>query len=471
MIVSFKEWLPDQPALGNPGLVECQNAIPLDGTYKSFMPLTGSGTAAPAVIFGAKWSSDPVNGGLYLGTQANLYRTILTTAYSALSSATYNTSSDGYWRFEEYEGLMIATNGVDLPQAHTVGASSNFTSLATSGTTPAAQHVGVVGQFVMLGNLTDSGGTARPYTVRWSSIDQPRNWPTPGSTTAIASQAGEQVLNASFGDVMGIWGNDQYAVIAQQGGLTRATYIGGTAVFQFDEFESGRGVLFPNSAVQIGNRSFYASVAGFCVTDGTQVVNIGDGKVDNYFRSQVSFIYKPQVRAAADFQREIIYWSYCSQTSGSAVPDQLLAYNWNDGRWGRASNTHQCIISPRHKVTAGESPQTIRGWQASRTVGSFSGTPGIAVFETGEAELNESGYARVNAVRPLIDQSSVTVQVATRNDQVSTPTYTTAQAPNSRTGEANFREEARYHRARLNVTGTFNAAQGVQFEAFTSGKV
>lgn len=471
-VILFKEWAPDTAPLGSAYLTECQNALPLDGLYKSFAPLTGSGTAAPAAIFGTLWSSEPVTGGLYVGTQANLYRyRDGTGAYTLLSSATYNTDGDGFWRFIEYEGLMVATNGIDLPQAHTVAASSNFTNLATSGTTPAAKHVGVIGQFLMLGNLIDASSTARPYTVQWSSIDQPRNFPTPNSSTAIASQSGEQMLNPAWGEIMGIWGNDQYGVIAQQGGLTRCTYIGGTAVFQFDEYEAGRGVLFPNSAVQIGNVTYYVSPAGFCATDGTNVKNIGSNKVDNYFRSQVNFIYKPKVRGAADYQKELLYWSFCSSTSGSSIPDQLLAYNWQEDRWGRATMTHDGLTSARHKITAGESPRPPVGFQSSRTLGSLSGTPGTAVIETGEAEPNEGGYSFVGGVKPLIDQSAVTVQLGYRTDQTSTPTYESATTANSRSGFADFRRSSRYFRARFNITGTFNAAQGAEFGAVPDGEV
>ena len=470
MNVVFKEWMPDAPPLGNPGLIECQNALPLDGTYKSFAPLTGSGTAAPNTVIGAIWSSSP-SGGRYFGTLTNLYRQVLTTAQSALSAATYNTDADGYWRFIQYESLMIATNYADLPQAHTVGAAGNFSSLATSGTTPAAQHVGVIGQFVMLGNLKDSGGTARPYTVQWSSIDQPRNWPTPGSDTAIASQSGEQVLNPAWGDVMGIWGNDQFGVIAQQGGLTRCTYVGGTTVFQFDEFESGRGCLFPNSPIQIGNLTYYISPAGFCVTDGVTVKNIGANKVDNYFRSQVNFIYKPKVRGAADFQKELLYWSFVSQSSGAAATDQLLIYNWQEDRWSRASTVAESIFNARHNITVSESPRPVEGWQASRTIGSFTGAPGTAVFESGEVELNEGGFSHVTGVKPLVDQASVTVELGYRNDQATAASYTSATTPTTRTGYADFRNSARYHRTRVNVTGTIGAMQGVEFNALTEGRV
>jgi hypothetical protein len=149
----------------------------------------------------------------------------------------------------------------------------------------------------------------------------------------------------------------------------------------------------------------------------------------------------------------------------------LMLYNWQEDRWARASQNHQGIISPRHKITAGEAPQAVRAWQSSRTLGAFSGTAGTAVFETGEAEVNPGGWARLNAVRPLVDQSALTVQIGTRSSPTAAVTWSAATTVNSRSGEANFREEARYHRSRLTVTGTFNSAKGLQYEAFSSGEL
>jgi hypothetical protein len=48
-------------------------------------------------------------------------------------------------------------------------------------------------------------------------------------------------------------------------------------------------------------------------------------------------------------------------------------------------------------------------------------------------------------------------------------TYTAESTANSRSGFCDFRSEARYHRARVTITGTFNAAQGIEVDAVWSG--
>jgi hypothetical protein len=93
------------------------------------------------------------------------------------------------------------------------------------------------------------------------------------------------------------------------------------------------------------------------------------------------------------------------------------------------------------------------------------------VFETGESELNPGGLAYVGGAKPLLDSSNWTMQIGKRADQATAVSWSSAVSPNSRTGKADFREDGRYHRARVTVTGTFNAAQGVQFDAIPSGEV
>jgi hypothetical protein len=107
----------------------------------------------------------------------------------------------------------------------------------------------------------------------------------------------------------------------------------------------------------------------------------------------------------------------------------------------------------------------------SARLATFTGTPGTAILETGESEGNIGGMMFVRGVRPLVDVTvnAVTIAIGYRNDQNSTPTYTSEVTANSRSGECNFRNEARFQRVRMTVTGTFNSAQGVGVDAIPSG--
>ncbi len=85
---------------------------------------------------------------------------------------------------------------------------------------PNARQIGVINRFLMLGDL-DQGSGAVPYAVQWSSINEPTDWPTPGTSTARARQASEQFLQAEQGAVTAIAGGlVSLAGVAHAGSIT-----------------------------------------------------------------------------------------------------------------------------------------------------------------------------------------------------------------------------------------------------------
>lgn len=464
--VMFGEWLPDLPDLANPGLIEAKNVLPLDRTYKSFPTFSASGTAGPSRPLGAYRPVSALMATLYVGFDTSL-RINVGGTWTDKSGTAYN-SSAAYWRFAEYKGAVIATNLFDIPQRHVVGAGGNFGNLHVTGTAPKAQHVGVIGQFVMLGNTDDSTNGAVTYRVQWCGIDDETDWPTPGTSDAVTVQAGEQFLRAELGEVTGIFGNDQNGVILQQGGVTRATYQGGTTVFQFDTIESGRGNFFPNSAVQVGGLVFFIADSGFCVTDGVTVSPIGDGKASRYFLSQANFGFKDLVYGAADYESNLIYWGYAKASSGNGRIEALIIYNYLEKRFSYAEDVCQVLIG----IPQSSSAFAITAFNTSHQIGAFNGSPGTAVLTTGDVEGNLGGRTHVQGVKPLVSGASTvtaTVALGARDALDAAVTYTSESTPHARTGFAGFRSDARYHRARTTITGAFEKAMGIEFQQVPSG--
>lgn len=468
--ILFKEWLPDLPELNNSGLTEARNVLPFDGTYKSFYPLTANSTAAAARPVGAIYPSGASGSTFFdhiyagLPTALHLYNSSI--GWTNKSGSTYGSTTD--WDFAQFDELVIATNGVNVPQRHTLGSASNFSTLgSTAGTAPVAKAVGIVNRFVMLGNLEASGGFEREHVVQWSGIDAPASWPTPLSATAIAQQSGSQELPKESGPVTGIYGSDQHALITQAGGLTRVTYVGGGVVFQFDTISKTHGAAFANASIFVNGLLYFVSVRGFCVSDGVQILSIGDGKVDRYFLDNVSFSDSLRMRAAHDAKRKLILWCIPTSTSVAGQPNLMLIYNYEEKRWSRTDQISEVLFTPPSALPL----LGPHGFDSSNRIATFTGTPGSAVLTTGEMEPNPGGYASYQGVKPLVDATvnAVTVAMGTRNNRTDAVSYTSETTANSRTGFCNFRNEARYHRARLTVTGTFNAAQGLEYQAEASG--
>jgi hypothetical protein len=76
----------------------------------------------------------------------------------------------------------------------------------------------------------------------------------------------------------------------------------------------------------------------------------------------------------------------------------------------------------------------------------------------------------INAVTPLVTGSpTTTVQVLTRNRQQDNETTSAAASINA-DGWAPVRSNGRFHRVRLNVSGVWTNAQGVDVQVQSAGR-
>ena len=484
--IIFGEWLPDQTIFRNPGLVEARNCMPVDGGYKEFLELSVVDDALAGAPKGAFATID--NSGdpeIYAATADAIYEKS-GPSWADRSGATYTTVE--YWRFAQFDDYVIATNYADAPQRKAIGSGSNFEGLASTGTAPRARQIGVIGRFVVLGDIDP--GTAIPYAVQWSAIDDPTNWPTPGTAGARTVQSGIQLLDSVLGAVSGITNGQFYGLVFQERGISRFTYVGGDVVFQVDTFEHSRGAWAPQSIIQVGNLTYFIAADGFYVTDGQTVRPIGDGKVDRWFYSSLDQTRIDEVRAGVDLINKCILWCFPSASAPAGQADRFLVYNVARDRFSWAESASQLVFNSYSQgytleqlndlfpnldemTISLDSPLWQGGFPvlmgfAGAKVGTFSGGALNAVFETGEFDMNPFGYTFIRGARPLVTgaPTSVTVALADRGTlDNSSRIWGPPVTRNARSGVCGFRKNGRFLSARLAVAGGFDRAIGVQFDA------
>lgn len=486
--IIFGEWLPDLPFYDNPGLVEAKNVIPVDGSYKDYIELATADNTLVSRPVGAFAALDTAGDSfIYAATEDDIYIKS-GSSWNDLTTATLNTAADGYERFTQFDSFIVATNYADPPLCATVGGAT-FGALATTGTAPNARQCGVINRFLVLGDTDVVGGTI-PHRVQWSALGDPRNWPTPNTATARAVQSGAQILPAIYGAVTGIANGQFFGIILQQRGLTRFTYIGGDEVFQVQTYETTRGNWFPQSMTQVGNLTYFISADGFYVTDGATVRGTGDGKVDKTFMQDCDQTYKERVRSAIDYQNKCIFWCYPNFSASSGVPNQLIIYNWARDRFSHVEDEMHLIFS---SIADGftldqldtintsidafplsfDSPvwqgglNTMMGFGTDNRLGTFAGSSAVARFETAEADMNPFGYVFIRGVRPKVtgNPTDITISLGTRTSQDNQGrTFGSAVQRTTRTGVCDFRQNARFITARMEITGGFDRAFGLDFD-------
>jgi hypothetical protein len=483
-MINFGEWLPDQPDYNNAGVTVAENVIPALGGYRSlndFVAYSNAATGTILNIFAAKDDDGLVQ--LFAGDATKLYK--FDTSTNNLDDVSkvggYDLTGSERWEFAQFGNKVIATGGIgEEPQVWTLGTSTAFADLA--GSPPKGDFLAVVRDFVWIANADDGSGRV-PYKAYWSGFDDPTSW------TAGTDQSDFQSI-PDAGNIVKIIGGE-YCTILMERAIVRATYTGLPLVWQFDKVETSRGCLVSGSVCNIGNTIFYLSDDGFYMFDGQSSRNIGAEKVDKHFFKDVNLAYKEKITSSVDPQNQIAVWSYVSNSAIDNTPDKLLIYNYATGGWSFANVAADLIVP---FFTAGytlegldnlstsidalpasldsalyKGGQFLFGGALGNKIHAFSGDPLNAVIETGETGLATGNFTIVTRVYPYHRGGSVTVQIGTRSLHSESATFTDAVAPNA-DGFAPFRAQDRYHRARMNLTGNWEFAQGLDIDARKVGR-
>lgn len=489
--VPFGQLAADLPDLGNPGMPRAENCVWADGVYKQLNALSVSGDALTARCQGAFAGRDADgNTIIHAGDATNLYVRSGST-WSDRSSATYTTQVTQYWKFRQYDSFVIATNFANNPQYITIGSGGNFADLTGA---DKARHIGIIGQFVFLGDTSEATNGHVPHRVRWSAIGDPEDWPVVGSTDASNKQSDEEFLNPNYGKVQAIADGERFGMVFQETAITRFTYVGGATIFEVDTFERSRGLIGPFAYAQVGDDVVFLAVNGFYKTNGSQVQSIGTGRVDDLVLNDLNTSYPERITTAIDYANKLIYFSYPTNSSSDGTPNALAIYNYVEDKWTTGTETVDLIFSSKSlgytldeldtvsasldtlsasldsSIWTGGSP-IVGGFDTAFKLGSFSGAAKTAILETQEAAMADGGIAMVSGVRPLIEGGSATIALMTRNLQSDSQTVGSAVSTNSRTGMANFRTSARYISARVTIAGGFTRAFGADFDYAITGQV
>lgn len=484
-VISFGEWLPDQAELGSPGLTVATNVLASNGGYKPFFPLTPVSAGKytlPGIPRGGFVAQDVYPSSFPVWYYAASGNVIYEAAGGSAATGTFNSRSTGLstvtpafdYQFAQFDNLVFAAAGINGVQFHTVGSSTNFATVTGLTGTRDGRYLAVIGRFLVVANL--GSATTRPSTLEWSAIDDPTNFPTPNSSTATATQSGEQTLNVADGDIVGVYGGDQYGIILQRGAVVRMTYVGPPVVFQFDRIDANKGANRRYASAQAGARVGFVAPDGVYMTDGVALQPLGRDRIDKTFLAAdagdlalgtVSEFVQPD-GAFDSLTNSMVFTT--ANNAATTLASRAWFYSIDQNKWTSCNQVMRTLIE--------QAPSTqsdgLLAFDSSNVLCKFSGAPGTAVITTGDMELNTGGRAFVTGIKPNVESSgtapAVTARVGSRSDLGSSPSYTATTTPTTRTGFADVRVDAKYHRAEVQIVGTFNKATGFEFNGMPSGQ-
>lgn len=493
-MINFGPWLPDQPPLNSPGVTVATNVIPASTGYrsaKSFVDFSNAASNRIRGVFAAKDTDG--NAFLFAGDQGKLYRYAQSDkdlddvskagspAYDLGNSGT--TTGDERWRFVQFGSTVIAAGGIgEELQKWTLGADNAFSDL--SGTPPKADFIAVVRDQVWTANI-DEGSGRQPFRVRWSGINDETSW-----TTGTDQSDFQDIFGGDSGAITGLIGGQQATIMLERG-IAVAYYVGSPLIYQIDLVETSRGCPYPNSIASVGNNVFYLARDGFFMFDGRQSKPIGASKVDDFFNKDFNSAKLDKVSCAVDPINQIVAWSYVSSDNVSDTPDKLIVYNYAIGNWSllnvstellapiaTASVTTEDLDTQASNLdslvgtldsTSFKGGTYFFGGAADSKIKSFSGSALAATIETSEVTVNSGRHSVVTKTVPYFKDGTVNMQVGVRDRQDEAVTFSSTSALTD-DGFCLHRDQGRFHRFRMNISGEWDFAQGVDVEGRALGQ-
>lgn len=457
----FGEWLPDQNDTENPGVIDALNVIArTQNSYGPVRELSELYNALSARCQGAgafRGSAGTVFN--VAADQTNLYE-LQSATWTDISGSTYNVQAEDMVRFTQFGDLVIAANGTDAPQAADIEGGGNFAALG--GSPLIARDVTTLRDFVFFGGVASDENK-----VFWSGFNDPDFY------TFGTSQSDEQSIPEG-GAVQRVIGGE-FGTVLMERSIYRVSYVGAdSGVFQFDRIHEKTGSAAPNAVAADKNNIFFLDWDGFyMLAGGTQLVPIGDQKLDNYFWSRVNQSYLYRIVATVDPLNKRYVVAYPTEASTDGTPDEILFFPWTIGRWSRAEidveyltphlsgvgyhtdnidtvigNTDATDFSVDTALFGGSGQASLAAFTTNHKVASFTGATLAWLIETLEGQLNRGRRTLVSEVWPEGDATGLSVALGYRNMPNEAVQWTSFMDQNEY-GFCPTGIDARYQRARV----------------------
>lgn len=359
---------------------------------------------------------------------------------------------------------------------------------------PQARYIAAIDGWCVVANTSDPINGNQPQRVWWSALNDPTDWPTPGTNTAAQFQSSFNDLFGDGGWNMGIVGNlgNADGAVFQERMVWRVLLTGPPATFAFIAAEGVKGCVAPNSIIHLGPYAYYWAQDGIYRFDGSLSTPLGSNRVDRTIYAMVDFSNIHRVDGCVDPTDKMIYWAFPSLSNMNGNPDTILAYNWVLDKFSLINSITletmfyslsfgtTLVNMPGGALSAITIPLASRVWtggtlnlsafNTSHQLSYFNGSALQATIDTHEVQPFSGQMAFVQNTRPLVDGGLPTVALAARNRLIDTSTFNSP-APINSFGTCPNTINGRYIKGEVVIPAAsqWTHFQGVEVEGIPNG--
>jgi hypothetical protein len=454
--VTFGEWMPDQSGISG-ALTDAKNVVSQAIGYGPFPTPVSFSSAAAENLTSLYAAKAPDSNTYFFAAGATKIYTVSGSGTLTQVNTGLTTGANDRVRFTQFGKSVIICNNAEKLKSWVLGTSTTFAEVSASA--PIAKFITVVRDFVVCANTLET--TQQQYRVRWSAINDETDW-----VENVNTQSDYQDI-PDGGQIMGIRGGE-FGLVLLERSIHRMTYVGTPFIFQFDNISRNKGCMVAGSVAQYQGITFFLSDDGFYMCDGQQVVPIGAEKVDRFFLSDASEVDFKTMSAAIDPVRKLVIWNYKSVDANR----KLMIYNFATKKWTYAdantdylgeASSGASTLEELDSISASIDALTTSldsllyvggkyflGGTYGTRVYSFTGTSLTGSIATGDIDVGANSV--VTLARPIVDNGSGSLSIASRTLLNQSVTYGTSTAADSE-NRVSLRSAGRYHRLKLTPTG------------------
>jgi len=261
-------------------------------------------------------------------------------------SGDYNTAEGSDWKVTQSGALLIATNGVDVPQLwplddrNRVSVDKHFIDMPSwvGENTPKetdlnCQTISGFKNHIIACNITRSFDSTsvdaiQDRMVKWSTQHGHYTEPATWDVVDELHDAGEYELLDTKGPIVDTLPMGQLFIIYKTDSIYMMSYVGTPYIFSFKALDPDTGIIAKGAVTEYPGGHFFVSFADCYINNGQQVMPILSGKVRDEMFDNINGDHYDRIFCVTQPHYNEI-WA-CFPTGSSEYCDRAMVWNYKE---------------------------------------------------------------------------------------------------------------------------------------------